>query len=168
MKTLLLVVVVAACGGAKDDCERFAEKMATVGGNEHKLAADCQADPSVSKSPVVKCVLAAETQKAVHRCMREEADVDKESAAKLAEREAVARAEQAQKDAMEAMEKVTKIEADLGALSQRVDAAIQAVMAAQNDADRRAANERLLQLQREKAEMERRIHSHQHARTEAA
>ena len=70
-----------------------------------------------------------------------------------AEREAA----MARKEAQEAMERVDRLATDLEALDKRVTDAIDAVVAAQSDADRANAKAKLEKLRREKAEMEQRI-----------
>lgn len=76
-----------------------------------------------------------------------------EAAMRKAEQDAI----QAVKDAQEAMERLDRLQTDLTALDTKVSAAIDTVIAAQNDADRAAAKARLEQLRAEKAEMDRRI-----------
>ena len=81
---------------------------------------------------------------------------DKEAAQ---EKERIARieADQAIKESKEAQAKVDKLASDLEDLSKRTDKATDAVVSAQNDADRAAAKGKLEQLRKEKADMEQRI-----------
>ena len=79
-------------------------------------------------------------------------------------REANLRAERAEREAQDAIkaaheveERLDQISRDLAALDQRVSAAVDQVVAAQNNAERATASERLKELQRQKAEMEQRI-----------
>jgi len=80
-------------------------------------------------------------------------------------RDAELRAAEAMKAAHEAEAQLDKLQRDLADLDQRVDAAIQMVVAAQSDADRNAAKQQLERLRAEKAEMDARV---QDARTHAA
>lgn len=66
-------------------------------------------------------------------------------------------AAEALKDAAEAMERVEALSRDLDAFAVKLDAAINDVTSAQNDADRKAATEKLRALQNERAEMKARI-----------
>ena len=81
------------------------------------------------------------------------APVTRESEAKLAEQQA----EQARKDADAAHEVVARLQRDADALAQRVDAAVDALANAQNDADRQSASAALKALQTERAEFEARM-----------
>jgi hypothetical protein len=78
-------------------------------------------------------------------------------------------AEQARDDAVkaaaEAQEQLDRVQQDLHEMDKRVSAAMDAVVAAQNDADRAAAQAELKALRSEKAEMDARISA---ARAEAA
>jgi hypothetical protein len=66
------------------------------------------------------------------------------------------RAEEAVRAAEEAAESVQRLEKDLADLDTKVGAAVDAVVAAQSDADRAAAKAKLEMLRKEKAEFERR------------
>jgi len=66
-------------------------------------------------------------------------------------------AQESMHDAREARERVEKIETDLMDLGKRLDQAVDAVTAAQSQADRDAAVAKLNQLRKEKAELEQRI-----------
>ena len=66
-------------------------------------------------------------------------------------------ADDAAQAAREAEERLDQIARDLDALDKRTSAAIDQVVAAQNDADRAAAKARLEELQRDKQDMEQRI-----------
>jgi DNA repair exonuclease SbcCD ATPase subunit len=74
-------------------------------------------------------------------------------------------ADQARKEAADATERVERLAKDLEELDAKLTAAIDSVVAAQNDADRAAAKAKLEQLRKEKAEMEARV---QAARGDAA
>lgn len=76
-------------------------------------------------------------------------------------------AKQAAQEAKEAQDRVEKLASDLADLDSRLKAAIDAVMAAQNDADRSAARASLEKLRREKLEMEQRVQA-ERAATERA
>jgi hypothetical protein len=80
------------------------------------------------------------------------AELDKARAAQCTTSE-----DQARKAAQEAMETVDRLARDLEELDKKVAAAVDSVVAAQNDADRAAAKAKLLELQKEKYEMEQRI-----------
>jgi hypothetical protein len=80
------------------------------------------------------------------------------------EAEANQRAVEAIKAAQEALELVAKLERDLEELDKKVATAIDTVVAAQNDADRAAAKARLVELQKQKYEMERRIEAAKQAK----
>lgn len=81
----------------------------------------------------------------------EQAQRDREAAAK-----AEADAAQAVREAAEAKAMVERLMVDLEDLTKKIDGAIQMVVDAQNDADRKAASDRLKQLQKEQAEMKQR------------
>jgi TolA-binding protein len=81
----------------------------------------------------------------------EQAELDRKVAA--AEREA----NEARKLAQEAQEQLDKLALEIDDMSRRVDKAVEAVVSAQNDADRGAAAARLKQLQQEQAEMRARV-----------
>ena len=66
-------------------------------------------------------------------------------------------AKQAVEDAKEAQERVEKLSNDLADLDKKVSSAINAVVAAQNDADRKRAAADLDKLQQQKRDMEQRI-----------
>ena len=80
---------------------------------------------------------------------------------------AQAEADQAAKDAKEAEERVRKIEIDLDAFNAKLNAAVDAVVAAQNDAERQAAKARLDALRTEKLELEQRVAAAKAAATKA-
>jgi uncharacterized protein YqfA (UPF0365 family) len=87
---------------------------------------------------------------------------DEANAAKERAEEVTRKAVQEAKDAQE---KVEKLSNDLADLDKKVNSAVDAVMTAQNDADRNSARANLEKLRREKFEMEQRI---QAARAAAA
>jgi hypothetical protein len=87
---------------------------------------------------------------------RGDRDEQLEQARRRAE-EAEAVAAKAVKEAQEARDKVDQAQKDVDELTQKLTAAVDAVMAAQNDADRTAAKAKLEQLRREKAEVETRL-----------
>lgn len=80
-------------------------------------------------------------------------------------RRAQLEADEARKAARDAEEKLDRIQHDFADLDRRLTAAVDQVVAAQNDADRAAAKAKLQALQREKQDMEARI---QAARAAAA
>jgi uncharacterized protein YhaN len=80
------------------------------------------------------------------------------SAADRAAKEKAERArDQAVQEAKEAQEKVEKLSNDLADLDKKVNTAVNGVVAAQNDADRKAAAANLATLQQQKRDMEQRI-----------
>lgn len=88
-----------------------------------------------------------------------EAETGDRSRAELEEqlRRAELEADEARKAAQEAQDQVERLSKDLEALDAKVTAAIDSLMAAQNDADRAAAKAKLAELQREQAEMRARV-----------
>ena len=80
------------------------------------------------------------------------------SAADRAAKETAERArDQAVQEAKEAQDKVEKLSNDLADLDKKVNSAVNGVVAAQNDADRKAAAANLATLQQQKRDMEQRI-----------
>ncbi len=75
----------------------------------------------------------------------------------VARKQAEMVAAEAVKEAKAAYEQVEKLQADAEALSQRVDAAVDAIASAQSQADRDSATAALKALQLEKAELEARL-----------
>jgi colicin import membrane protein len=75
--------------------------------------------------------------------------------------------DQAVEEAKEAQEKVEKLSNDLADLDKKVSTAVDGVMAAQNDADRKAASANLEKLRQQKIEMEQRIQAAKSAAAKA-
>jgi hypothetical protein len=87
---------------------------------------------------------------AIQKMQQSDEDTKKKE---IAEHEAQTAVNQA-KDAQDKLDKVTK---DLEDLNDKVGTAVNAVVAAQNDADRASAKSKLLQLQQEQADMRARV-----------
>lgn len=79
MKRICLVVVLVACGGRKDDCEKLIDKLtpfmkekgegeAWAAQRDKNLDA-CRKNPKMKDDPSMKCVLAASDNAAITACM---------------------------------------------------------------------------------------------------
>src|SRR5690348_10751623 len=75
MKLLVVVLAVAACGGKSDDCERLADKLATIpkeifGRDADRLVAACRKDVARAQTDrTTWCVLRAIDDAGVADCM---------------------------------------------------------------------------------------------------
>jgi hypothetical protein len=158
IRAITIAILLAGCGdgGSKDVCDQLADKSQrfgkVTGFDRDKALRDCKKhNDHVRADPQAACILDAEDAAAMKKC----AIADEEPTA--AREDAEKRADEAVKMAREAQDKLTAIEGDMAELSKKLDDAVASLQSAQNGADRAAANAKLKELQREKAEMERRI-----------
>ena len=175
MRFVVVAVLAAACGGPKDDCERIYEKLSAsipeFHKDETKWLRKCRAETEPpSTDPELACTLAADSAAAVRRCMRDTYGRDHDGddalqrygkqqealAKEKAEAKAKVEAEEAARSAA-AMRRIDELEKQLGDLGTRLDAAVSGTLAAQNAAERAAAQVKLAELRAERADMERRI-----------
>lgn len=173
MRAVVVAVVLAACGGPSDDCERIYDKLVasvpTFHKDEAKWLRSCRAEAEPPTSdPELRCTLEADSATAVRHCMHDRYDSDADAlekfgrqqealAAEKAVAKAKAEADEAAKAAAEAMHRTEALERDLTDLTTKLDDAIRGAATVQNDIDRATARVRLEQLGARRAELERRI-----------
>jgi hypothetical protein len=109
---------------------------------------------SKSKAPddLGPCVPIDRDGAAYYQCERTGTAAERSTPELAAEK----RANQARKDADEAMEHVARIETDLVELDRKLTSAVESITAAQTDADRTSAKAKLEQLRRDKAGLDQR------------
>lgn len=163
MKRLALALALAGCGSAPT-CEQAFEKASkhldTPRVQFSRMAKECE--QGAYSADTRRCVAKVESLDDLEVCLASDpafVELQQKGAreAKLAAEQARKEADEAMKAARAAQDQIVKIEQDLVELSQKVDAATDALAAAQNDADRAAAKAKLEQLLKERAAIEARV-----------
>jgi len=159
MRLLCVVLVLAGCGNSAPSCKDAVDKAAkTIGEGDpallKEMTAECERSGWTGEQRT--CLANAKDEKTAATCL---AGVEISAAAKaeqasLAAKKAELEAQEAMKQAKAAQENITQVAKDLDAMNERLAGAVDAVVNAQNDADRAAAKAKLEALQKEKADLE--------------
>ena len=173
MKRLAFLLALAGCGDApscEDAFHKFG-KAADISNDEMKDAvAACTKDGYAGDTR--RCIAKATSLDELEPCVEKEPgfsrlEKDRREAV-LAKQQAEKAAEAAIKSARDAQQQVEKISKDLAELSAKVDAAVDALAASRNEADRAAAKAKLDDLHKQRAELEQRMQAARDAANRAA
>ena len=156
----VIVGVLAGCDSGAPDCDKAVmaatKQFGAQDGREIAtiLTKSCESSWTGAQRT---CVATAKRFDAVLACVPDLGPQLEIVRAKVKEIEAKAAFEQSVKDAAEAADKLQKLSTEVDALNDKVSKAVDAVLNAQNDADRAAAKAVLTRLQKDKADLEQRV-----------
>jgi multidrug efflux pump subunit AcrA (membrane-fusion protein) len=162
VKRLAILVALAGCGDApscEDAFHKFG-KAADISNDEMKAAvAACTKDGYAGDTR--RCIAKATSLDELEPCVEKEPGFSRlekdRRESELLKQRAEKLAEQAMHDAQEAQDQVVRLSKDLTDLGAKVDAAVDALASAQNDADRAAARAKLDELRQQRAALEMRV-----------
>ncbi len=161
MRWIALMLLVAC--SKPDDCERLIKKVASAmpgelhGESQDSLVTECRKHiDKLAHDPSAKCVLEADGDDAVRACITSRLDEERKRAEE-ARAKAEAAAEQAAADAKAAADSVNKVQGEVDDLSKRLDQAVQDVADAKSRAEIDAARAKLAELQKQRADLERKV-----------
>lgn len=152
----VVVGVLAACDSGAPNCDNaVAAATKQFGAQDGRLISGVLTKSCESgwSGAARACVAAATSFDAVLACVPNLGPDVEALKLEVKELEAKSAFDQSIKDAAEAAEKLRKLATELDALDARVTKAVNAVINAQNDADRSSASATLKQLQAEKADL---------------
>lgn len=161
---LLVLALLVGCGGSPTCEDAFRSANGKLEWSDKELAFAVTTCNKLGLSgDTRKCVAAAASEHDLTACLEKDPDVLVELSRQQSD-EAAVKAKLAEQQAQEAMEAAKKAQDDVAQLSRelielghKVDAATDALAAAQTDADRTAARAKLDELRKERAALEARM-----------